>query len=92
MILKLLGINIKVEEHTNKGRIDAVIETETNIYVIEFKMGTPVEALSQIESMKYHEKYLSTGKPIQLIGVGFDQEGKNISQYKVKPVKKIVDQ
>jgi hypothetical protein len=87
MILKLLGVYIKVEDHTNKGRIDAVIETETNIYVMEFKMGTSDEAISQIERMKYHEKYLSSGKSIQLIGVGFDQEEKNISDYKVKPVR-----
>ncbi len=87
LILKLLGVNIKVEDHTNKGRIDAVIETETNIYVMEFKMGTSDEALVQIERMKYHEKYLSSGKSIQLIGIGFDEEEKNISNYKVKPVK-----
>jgi hypothetical protein len=87
MILKLLGIYIKVEEHTNKGRIDAVIETESHIYVMEYKMGTSDEALSQIERMKYYEKYLSSGKSIQLIGVGFDREEKNISDYKVKPIK-----
>ncbi len=87
MILKLLGVYIKVEDHTNKGRTDAVIETETNIYVMEFKMGTSDEALSQIERMKYYEKYLSSGKSILLIGVGFDQEEKNISHYKVKPVR-----
>jgi hypothetical protein len=73
LILKLLGVNIKVENHTSKGRIDAVIETKTNIYVMEFKMGTSDEALGQIERMKYHEKYLSSGKSIQLIGVGFGE-------------------
>jgi len=87
MILKLLGVYIKVEDHTSKGRIDAVIETQNHIYVMEFKMGTSDEAISQIERMKYHEKYLSSGKSIQLIGVGFDQEEKNISDYKVKPVR-----
>ncbi len=87
MILKLLGVNIKVEDHTSKGRIDAVIETESHIYVMEFKMGTSDEALLQIEDRKYHEKYLSSGKSIQLIGVGFDREEKNISHYKVKPVR-----
>jgi hypothetical protein len=55
-------------------------------------MGTPEEALLQIEEKKYHEKYLSSGKPIQLIGVGFDQEEKNISHYKVKPVGKSENQ
>jgi hypothetical protein len=87
MILKLLGVNIRVEDHTSKGRIDAVIETESHIYVMEFKMGTPDEALLQIEDRKYHEKYLSSGKSIRLIGVGFDREERNISHYKVKPVR-----
>ena len=88
LVLKLVGIYIDVEVHTNKGRIDAVMETEHHIYVyvMEFKMGISDEALSQIERMKYHEKYLSSGKSIQLIGVGFDEEEKNISHYKVKPV------
>ncbi len=88
MILKLLGVNIKVENHTNKGRIDAVIETESHIYIMEFKMGTPDEALSQIEERKYHEKYLSSDKSLQLIGVGFNEEEKNISDYKIKAVKR----
>jgi hypothetical protein len=39
--------------------------------------------------MKYHEKYLSSGKSIQLVGIGFDQEEKNISHYKVKPVRMV---
>ena len=46
-------------------------------------MGTSDEALLQIEERKYYEKYLSSGKTIQLIGVGFDREEKNISDYKV---------
>jgi hypothetical protein len=75
-----------VEDHTNKGRSDAVIETESHIYVMEFKMGTSEEALLQIEQRKYHEKYLSRGKSIRLIGIGFDPDEKNISDYKVKSV------
>ncbi len=88
LVLKLVGIYIEVEVHTNIGRIDAVMKTDQYIYVMEFKMGTSDEALSQIERMKYHEKYLSSGKSIQLIGVGFEEVEKNISDYKAKPVKR----
>ncbi|MDQ1354653.1 MAG: hypothetical protein QG657_4962 [Acidobacteriota bacterium] len=56
LVLELLGVNIQVEVHTNKGRIDAVIETADHIYIMEFKMGTSAEALSQIEGRKYHER------------------------------------
>lgn len=81
LVLKLLGANIRVEVHTNKGRSDAVIETANYIYILEFNMGTPAEALAQIEEKKYHEKYLSAGKSIRLIGVGFAEKERNISGY-----------
>lgn len=82
LVLELLGANIQVEVHTNKGRIDAVIETASHIYIMEFKMGTSVEALAQIETKKYHEKFLSIGKCILLVGVGFDENERNLSSYK----------
>jgi len=81
LILRLLGIDINVEVHTNKGRIDAVIETERCIFVMEFKMGAADKAISQIETRKYYERYLSTAKTIKLVGVGFDPEERNISTY-----------
>jgi hypothetical protein len=81
LVLELLGANIQVEVHTNKGRIDAIIETASHIYIMEFKMGTSKEALSQIEERKYHEKYLSTRKSILLIGVGFNKKERNLSNY-----------
>lgn len=81
LVLTLIGVNIGVEVHTNKGRIDAVIETGDNIYILEFKMGAASEALKQIETMKYHERYLSSGKNIKLIGVGFDEKERNIAGF-----------
>ena len=85
LILTLLGVSVDAEVHTNKGRIDAVVNTDENIYIMEFKMGTSAEALAQIENMKYHEKFLSSGKSILLVGVGFDEKERNVSQYEVKP-------
>ncbi len=72
LILKLIGIYIDVEVHTNKGRIDAVMEMEEHVYVMEFKLGTSAGALAQIEKKDYHQRYLSGGKQVHLIGVGFD--------------------
>lgn len=50
-------------------------------------MGSSDDALVQIEERKYHEKYLSSGKSIRLIGVGFDEKEKNISNCKEKTIK-----
>ncbi|HLP48767.1 MAG TPA: AAA family ATPase [Candidatus Kapabacteria bacterium] len=81
LTLKLTGADVRCEDFTNTGRIDAVLETENKIYIMEFKLGSEHEALEQIKKMKYYEKYLSSGKEIVLLGVGFDVEQRNIGNY-----------
>jgi hypothetical protein len=66
---------------SNIGRVDAVAETETHIYIIEFKIGTSKEALKQIKEKKYYEPYLTSGKVITLLGIGIDPEQRNIATY-----------
>lgn len=86
LILKLLGVSIHTEVETNKGRIDAVIETEKYIYIMEFKLDTSQKALNQIKEKKYYETYLSSGKSIKLIGIGIDPKQRNITDYKVERI------
>ena len=81
LVLSLSGIDVRTEEPTNTGRIDAVLEVGNKIYILEFKMGSESEALAQIKEMKYYEKYLGKGKEIVLVGIGFDQEKRNIGNY-----------
>ena len=62
-ITKLIGAKIIVEDATNIGFIDAVLEGKNNIYVIEFKRGkTPDEALKQIEDKEYFKKFEIDGE------------------------------
>ena len=84
LVLTLLGIHIESEVQTNQGRIDAVVETPGNIYIMEYKLGTGEEALRQIKEKKYVEKYLNSGKAITLIGIGFDSDKRNIGDYLVE--------
>lgn len=64
--LKVFFVNIPYdisprapEEHTNEGRIDAVMETPDYVYVMEFKRDKPAsEALDQINDKKYYESFL----------------------------------
>lgn len=81
LILKLAGADIVAEESTNLGRMDAVLETAKKIYVMEFKMESPGEALAQIKTKKYYEKYLNSGKEVVLAGIGFDSRQRNIGEY-----------
>lgn len=84
IIFTLIGINIHSEVSTSKGFIDSVVETQSSIFIFEFKLGKdPKIALDQIENTKYYDKYLSSKKEIFLIGVSFDMNERNIKEYLV---------
>lgn len=76
---KAFGIEVIGEDVTNKGRIDLTIKIPNGaIYVIEFKVDGS-NALTQIKTMNYHEKYLSEKRDLYLIGIEFDKENRNVS-------------
>lgn len=86
LLVKLLGFYIESEVLTNFGRIDCVIKTDLHIYVIEFKKGTSKTALSQIKDRDYHQKYLTDGRPITLLGIGFNHKTRKVSKMAVERV------
>jgi len=89
LILKLLGVKVFVEKHTNKGRIDAVVETKKNIFIMEFKMGSVKSALKQLKGKKYYESYLKDERTIYNIGIAFDEKERNIKEYQIRTVEEL---
>ncbi len=87
MIFRRIGSKIKAEVSTSKGFIDAVAETTTHVYIFEFKMTNAEAGIKQIRDKKYYESYLASNKEIVLVGVSFDAENKNISEWKVSGLK-----
>ena len=85
--IKSMGLELRVEESTNKGRIDMVVFYPNTIFVIEFKVDS-ASALAQIKEMKYHEKYLSDMRDIYLLGLEFSKSDKNISKLEWEKVQK----
>jgi hypothetical protein len=77
MYLSGAGIETKVEEITNKGRIDLVAIVLDKVYIFELKLNG--EAIEQIENKKYYEKYLNYLE-VYIIGVEFDRENKNVKK------------
>ncbi|MFN8575727.1 MAG: AAA family ATPase [Candidatus Sericytochromatia bacterium] len=78
LVVSLLGIRTEAEMEVNTGRIDCVIQTETSIFVFEFKIGSAKKAMEQIKNKKYYAKFLNKGKKIFLVGVGFSIKKRNI--------------
>jgi len=79
--LQSLGLDIVGEDVTNKGRIDLTVFLNNKIYIIEFKVGTE-NAIEQIKKKNYAQKYISQDKEIFLVGINFDEDEKNISEFR----------
>ena len=87
LIFSILGIRIPVEVSTQEGRIDAVVETETHIYIFEFKKNRKATvALSQMKEKNYAAHYSLSKKQIYLIGVCFTMQKKGISDYLIEAI------
>ncbi|MBA4320408.1 MAG: hypothetical protein C0412_18580, partial [Flavobacterium sp.] len=86
VVMSMLGADIDIEKATNVGRIDAVIENQTHIYIFEFKFNKPVEhAIEQIFEKKYFEGYKHKPKKIVTIGMTFNLDEKNLrSDWEIK--------
>ena len=55
-IFRMCGMDTRVEVRTNKGRIDAVLNTDDHLYIIEFKLNkTADQAIDQIEEKSGRE-------------------------------------
>jgi uncharacterized membrane protein len=85
-VLELLGFQIDVEQLTNRGRIDAVLELTAVIYIVEFKMSTTAIALEQIRDRNCALAYQNRGKLILLLGIAFDRTTRNLVDWQVEPL------
>jgi hypothetical protein len=88
LIFTLMGLRIHAEVTTNRGRIDAVVETEKEIFLFEFKLqGTAEDALRQLLDKGYGQKYQDQGKPLRLFGVSFDPTERNVDRWVEAPAR-----
>ena len=84
-----LGLDIRLEDSTSHGRIDMAVLFAGQVYLFEFKVLelTPAgQALQQIKTMGYADKYRARGEPIHLIGVAFSKASRNIVEFDVETV------
>ena len=79
------GVFTYTEVLTSEGRIDLVVEFKDKVYIMEFKCNqSSKDAIEQIKGKKYHEKYFHTGKEINLVGINFSTEKRNIDSWKAE--------
>lgn len=68
------GIKAQSEYSTSHGRIDLILDFPKFLYVVEVKFNKPAqEALEQIETRRYYERFLNQDKPVILLGLSFER-------------------
>ncbi len=88
VLFMMLGTRIETEVHTNDGRMDCVIKTDSHIYIFEFKLDkTTKEAIEQIKQKEYYNKYLLDERELVLIGVNFNSNNGTIKEWEVENIK-----
>ncbi|MCF8366946.1 MAG: PD-(D/E)XK nuclease domain-containing protein, partial [Bacteroidales bacterium] len=87
MVMKLVGYKIESEILTIDGRIDAVVKSEDEIFIIEFKINQSAEAaINQIKEKRYAEKYAVDKRPKVLLGINFDTDTRRADDFLVEKV------
>ncbi|MCW2311721.1 PD-(D/E)XK nuclease domain-containing protein, partial [Rhodoferax antarcticus] len=82
-----LGLDIRLEEATNQGRIDMTVLFNQQVFLFEFKvveLNPAGQALQQIKDKGYADKFKARGEPIHLIGVEFSKATRNIVGFEVE--------
>lgn len=83
--MKALGAEIGNEIETKNGRVDAILKTDKNIYVFEFKLDQSADtALRQIHDKGYANRFDTDKKikTVHLVGINFSSREKNIDEWK----------
>ena len=85
-----LGLDIRLEDTTHRGRIDMAVLFNRNIYLFEFKVVELVpdgKALQQLKDRAYADKYRAIGQPIHLVGVEFSREQRSVVGFDVETIR-----
>ena len=76
---------VDVEVHTPRGRVDIVLLTKTDLYIIELKLNKDAQtAMQQINLKNYAQRFALCGKPVTKVGVNFDSTKGNITDWVVE--------
>ena len=80
----LMGFYVRTEYHTSDGRCDAVVMTDTHIYIFEFKYNRSAEvAIRQIDEKGYALPFAADPRQLIKIGVNFSSETRRIDDVKI---------
>ena len=83
----LLGTYMQSEVNSSNGRCDALVQTDTYIYALEFKLNkSAAEALQQITDKQYLAPYALSSKRKIAVGINFSSKKKQVADFLVDEI------
>ena len=88
-----IGLDLRVEDSSGRGRADMVVLHSGQVFVFEFKLtdgeddiaSAAQSAIEQAQDKGYAEKYRGRGGPVHLVAAVFSREARNLAAVKVVP-------
>ncbi len=87
---RTIGLDLRVEDASGRGRADMVVLHGGQVFVFEFKVAhgedgnaAAEQAIGQIRDKGYADKYRDRKEPIHLVGVAFSSKDSNLAALKV---------
>ena len=85
IIFNLMGLYCDVEVHTARGRVDLVMRSKTDLYLIETKLGDNAEAaMRQIDLKDYASRFSTCGLPVTKVAITFDCATHTLSGWRIE--------
>ena len=85
VIFSILNHYVDVEVRTPRGRVDMVLRTATHLYLFELKLNKDAAtAMRQIDLRQYPKRFMQCGLPVVKVGINFDVEKHNITDWTVE--------
>jgi len=93
MAFRAIGVDVRSEESSSRGRADLVVLTGGQVFLFEFKMVETADmteaaldaALSQIRGRGYAEKYRDRSEPIHWIAIACGRDTRTLLDIRVEP-------
>ena len=84
IIFSLTRQFVSAETRSSLGRMDIVLFSKRNIYIMELKLdGSTERAAEQINLKRYAERFDLSGKAVVKIAVNFSSKTHNIDKWKL---------
>ena len=85
IIFSLMNYYCDVEVHTARGRVDLVMRSKTDLYLIETKLGINADAaMHQIDLKDYAARFATCGLPITKVAITFDSATRTLSDWQIE--------